>query len=134
LNKEGISMDRTSRELLLANGLVVRFVDRTVRYYGDFYRVQLEVRCSVPLTVDLFPGMDEFSAAKAILGDEVTYCRTLDRMGVPSTEIDRVIDTLIADFSEHSGPYFAAREFPKKLVHAELKKTGRAKGTVCLSP
>ena len=121
-------MDRITRELPLANGLVVQFIDHTVRYYGDFYRVRLEVRCSVPLTADLFPDIDEFSNAKSILGDSVTYSRSLERMGVPSTEIARVIDNLIADFAGHSGPYFASSDFPKKLVLSEFKKLGLAKG------
>ncbi len=120
-------MDRNARELHLANGLVVRFFDHSIRYYGDFHRVQLEVRCSVPLSADLFASDDEYAAAKSILGDSVTYCRSLERMGVPSTEIDRVIESLISDFNMHSGPYFAAPDFPRKLVLAELKKTGRAR-------
>jgi len=115
-------MGNLVRERLLPNGLTVSFYDQTRRYFGDFYLVTLEIVCKVPVIADYFGENGEFSTAKSLLGDEVVYRRTVEQMGVPSTEIERAVNRLMADFETHSLPYFAAPAFPQKLVCAELKK------------
>ena len=115
-------MGNLVRERLLPNGLTVSFYDQTRRYFGDFYLVKLEIVCKVPVIADYFGENGEFSTAKSLLGDEVVYRRAVEQMGVPSTEIERAVNRLMADFETHSLPYFAAPAFPQKLVCAELKK------------
>ncbi len=115
-------MGNLVRERLLPNGLTVSFYDQTRRYFGDFYLVKLEIVCKVPVVADLFGGTGEFNEARSLLGDDVVYRRSVEQMGVPSTEIERVVNRLMADFETHSLPYFAAPAFPQKLVCAELKK------------
>ena len=109
-------------ERLLPNGLTVSFHDQTRRYFGDFYLVKLEIVCRVPVIPGYFTDDVEYGEARSFLGDEVVYRRTVEQMGVPSTEIERVRNRLIADFQNHSLSYFAASSFPQKLVVAELKK------------
>lgn len=108
------------REHQLPNGLTVSFHDRTRRYFGDFYLVKLEIVCHVPIISAYFPTEEEYSQARALLGDDVVYRRAVEQMGVPSTEIERVTERLMADFENHSLPYFHAATFPRKLVVAEL--------------
>jgi hypothetical protein len=115
-------MGNLVRERLLPNGLTVSFYDQTRRYFGDFYLVKLEIVCKVPVIADYFGENGEFNEARSLLGDEVVYRRNVKQMGVPSTEIERVVNRLMADFETHSLPYFAACAFPQKLVCAELKK------------
>ncbi len=110
------------REHQLPNGLTVTFLDRTRRYYGDFYLVKLEIVCHVPIVPAHFQTEEEYSQALSLLGDEVVYRRTVEQMGVPSTEIERVTGRLMSDFEEHSLPYFSTATFPRKLVVAELGK------------
>ncbi len=110
------------RERPLPNGLTVSYYDQSRCYFGDYYLVKLEIVCDVPVVQEYFTEEDDFREAKALLGEKSRYHRNVEQMGVPSTEIERVRNRLVADFEEHSLPYFAAPEFPRKLVNAELKK------------
>lgn len=110
-------------ELPLPNGLTVSFFDLTRRYFGDFYLVKMEIQCKVPVLPGYFVDRSDFDEAKMLLGDQVVYERTEKQMGVPSTEIERVLQRLITNFMEHSLSYFAAARFPEKLVLAELHKS-----------
>jgi len=116
-------MKNLIREFPLPNGLTVSFFDLTRRYFGDFYIVKIEIRCNVPVLPEYFEDRSAFDEARMLLGDEVVYERTEKQMGVPSTEIERVLQRFINNFTEHSLSYFAAARFPEKLVHAELHKS-----------
>ena len=122
-------MENITRELTLANGLVMFFSSQSQRYFGDYYRVKLVIRATIPVLPEYFEEPGAFDQACALLGTEVKYRRELERMGIPSTEIDRTVTRLIDDFILNSGSYFSARDFPRKMVVAEtgkvLKKTGR---------
>ncbi len=122
-------MGQIIKEISLGNGLVVRFYDNTVRYYGDYYCVKLETVCDVPLLPDYFENERLHAEAREVVGGEVTYRRITEKMGVPSTEIERVLAHLIAQFESNSLPYFSAEKFPRKFVLSEvgkmMKKLGR---------
>ena len=121
-------MTELLRSIPLANGLTVYVFDHTRHYYGDFYKVGLEFSCTVQLLDAYFTDRQAFDDARRILGDAVSYRRDVEQMGVPASEIEHVREKLINNFIGHSLPYFAAPEFPKKLVVGELKKSQR-KGT-----
>lgn len=106
----------------LGNGLKIEIHDQTQLYYGDFYKVKLEIVCEALVLEEYFADKAEFSMAARLLGERVFYRRVLDQMGVPSTEIERVRERLMANFRDHSLPYFEKPGFPRKLVVAELKK------------
>lgn len=111
-----------SNILHLENGLKIETNDHTQRYYGDFYNVELEIICEAPVLEDYFADAAEFTLAVGLLRERVFYRRILRQTGVPSTEIERVRERLLASFSEHSLPYFKKPGFPKKLVLSELEK------------
>jgi len=110
------------KEISLPNGLIVSFHDHTRRYFGDYYLVQLEIVCDVPISSESVTTEDQLREARALLGEKVVYRRRVEQMGVPSTEIERVRNRLVEDFACHSLPYFADPGFPRKLVTAELNK------------
>ena len=122
-----ILMKNLIRELPLPNGLSLSFFDHTHHYFGDFYLVKMEILCDVPVLVGHFQNWRTFEEARALLGEKVIYSRIVEQMGVPSTEIERVLHRLMTNFMEHSLPYFASTLFPKKLVLAELNKVKRKK-------
>jgi hypothetical protein len=126
-------MKNLIRELSLPNGLTVSFYDCTRHYFGDFYLVKMEIQCKVPVIPGYFEDRDAFDEARMLLGDAVVYKRTEEQMGVPSTEIERVLQRFITNFMEHSLSYFAADRFPEKLVRAELYKCAK-KGVRTLCP
>ncbi|KAF0218524.1 MAG: hypothetical protein FD174_2824 [Geobacteraceae bacterium] len=121
-------MDNLIREITLANGLTLRFYNQTCRYYGDIYRVKLEILCEIPVRAEYFSDQAALAEARAMLGDSVVYRRVVEKMGVPSTEIERVLERLTADFEDHSLPYFAAAAFPRKLVITEITRVKRKRG------
>ena len=115
-------MKNPIRELPLPNGLTVFFFDHTSRYFGDFHRVKMEIVCKVPVFAVYFEDRRAFDDARSLLSDEVVYKQSVEQMGVPSTEIERVLQRLMTNFIEHSLPYFASAQFPRKMVLAALNK------------
>lgn len=115
-------MEAPVRILELPNGLVFRFLDRTGHYYGGFYHVKVEVRCDLPVVPELFDGSEQYSMALSVLGTAVSYAKTLERMGVPESEIPLVRDQLISQFIESSHAYLSAPSFPSGIVRSELEK------------
>lgn len=115
-------MDNHIRDIPLPTGLTVSFYDQTRRYFGDYYLVKLEIVCKVPVLAGYFTEQGEYDEARSLLGAEVVYHRCVEQMGVPSTEIERVLNRLMAEFEKNSLPYFAAPAFPGKLLSAELRK------------
>ena len=121
-------MKNLIRELPLPNGLTVSFFDQTCRYFGDFHRVKMEIVCKVPVYAEYFEDRLAFDDAKSLLSDEVVYKQSVEQMGVPSTEIERVLNRLMANFEAHSLPYFAAATFPQKLMRTEITKAKKRQG------
>ena len=118
-------MEQLIREESLANGLSLRFVNRTRLYFGDYYRVIVEVTCRIPVEAAYLTDHAELAAARSTFGETVLYRRTLEQMGVPSTEIARVADRLVDAFMDHSLSYFAAPHFPEKILRTEVRKAQR---------
>ena len=110
------------KHLVLSNGLTISLADETRRYFGDFYLVKLQIVCKAAISTELFDDASDLAEAKRLLGDEVKYCRTAEQMGVPSSEIQRVLNRLVEDFEKHALPYLGAPFFPRKLAAAQLKK------------
>ena len=113
-------MDKLSKEIHLANGLKVKFLDKTYRYFGDFHHVKLEISCEMPIKAILFEDPAALSEAVRTFGECIVYRRLVEQMGVPSTETAMVLDRLMNNFLDHSLPYFATTSFPQKLIAAEL--------------
>lgn len=106
----------------LENGLEVRLFDRTRNYYGDFHHVRLDVQCEIGiahLAVNDGPPADLLSA---LGGEKLFYRRTLDKMGVPSGEVDAVRLHLVDSFVRNSLPYFSTPYFAERFVRAEMHK------------
>lgn len=105
----------------LANGLVLEFVDHSNRYFGDYWRVRIEARCRVPLSAAFSdPADPELAQARALLGDEVAYTRSLERMGVPSAEVDAAIRSLIDSFLSSTFAYLGDLSFAARFVRQKL--------------
>jgi hypothetical protein len=129
-------MKNLIKELPLPNGLSVSFFDHTCQYFGGIYRVKLEISCRMPVVHHFFADPQDFVQAQSFFGDELVYTRIKERMGVPSHEIESVLQSLIANFIEHSLPYFGSDMFPGKMMLSEIrnmKKKGlyRISGSAC---
>jgi hypothetical protein len=89
---------RTER---LANGITLRFFDRSNRYFGDYHRVYIEIHLSVALPTGTVA--------------EVSH---RERMAVPGAEVESVRDRLAEDFLRHTGRYLAQADYPARLAAA----------------
>jgi len=127
--KKATAMDILIRTIPLDNGLKLNVYDRTKRYYEAFYLVKLEVICEVPLQMDFFAAESDFLEAKKLLGDTVVYRRTLEHMGVASTELDNSKKSLLRNFEQNAIPYFAVADFPQKIVVSEFIRARKKLGS-----
>ena len=118
-------MKNLLREVPLANGLILHIINHTRNYYGDYYHVRLEFAFFVPVLAEYFEDREKFDEAMRILGESVTYSRMEGQMGVPSMGIDRVLDHMIVNFTDHALPYIASGKFPQKYVLAQLNTVKR---------
>ena len=85
----------------LANGIELSFFDRSNRYFGDYHRVCVEIRISVPPPAG-----------------PLQLVRHLERMAVPGAEVDPIRSRLIADFLDHASCYLAQAGTPARLAVA----------------
>lgn len=90
----------------LPNGLKIDFSDETTCYYGDYYRVCLEVKCALP---------QEDASRWHVF-------KKLERMGVASADLDMAKQELLDGFSRLILPYLQRSDFPERFVEAKKQK------------
>lgn len=121
-------MTRPIDTRILANGLTVEFFDLSNRYYGDYHRVCIEVRCRLVLQREHFPlAADpgrELERVRATLGDYVDFVRTIEKMGVAGGALEAVRAEMIEGYARSTFPYLEAPGFPARLVAREAVKKG----------
>lgn len=100
----------------LINGLTVTIYDHTKVYFGDYHHVRVKIICFID---DVIADSSQLNF-DSIDPRKIAYTRTLEKMGVPSIEIDMVINDLLKDFKVNSLPYLSSPDFPRKLAEKEL--------------
>lgn len=110
----------------LANGMKIEFIDCSNRYYGDFHRVCIEVRCSFSLTPALLGQVadseEERENIRKALGETYVYTRVLEQMGVSGDALEEAGRKLIDSFSGSAFSYMAQSSFPLRLIARELER------------
>ncbi len=109
--------------IVLENGVEIHVYDVSKRYYGDFHKVKLEVVCEVQIREEYFDYTGEFEAARGVLGDRVVHRRIIEKMGIPTADLETVKDEILRNFKDHSLSYFSIATFPKKLIMCEMRKS-----------
>jgi len=104
----------------LDNGLEISFSDESNRYFGDYHRICLVVTISYIL--DQLADDDLRLRAIAVYGKQIKLEKRLERMGVPSAEVEQVRNALIDDFMRQATIYMSRPDYPCLLVTAELSK------------
>jgi hypothetical protein len=122
---------KLARKVDLENGLTVSFFTHCHRYFGDYHQVRVEITCEVPIEEEYFSSLVECNEARAALGMTAVFRRKVERMGVPTADLETTLESIIANFSEHSLSYLSTSDFPGKLIATELAASSRgiAKGT-----
>lgn len=119
-----VSSEKFLRREVLANGLVLEFVERTNRYFGDYHRVCIEARTTLGLDHPALVVLDAalLTRARVRFGAAVTTIRTLERMGVEGERVAAVTEELIESFLLEAQRYFARPDYPERLLRAELER------------
>ena len=115
------------RELNLPNGLTVSIYNGTHRYFGDYHHVRMFIECKISDSEHSFPNGDVDRREKTVADGTLVYRRTDERMGVPTADVESVMEQLMANFVNHSLPYFSSAQFPAKALRAESGKTRRTR-------
>jgi hypothetical protein len=120
----GKIMQDVLRSDLLANGLRVEFIDASNRYFGDYHRLRIEVRCRIAVTPQLFaaaadPGA-EADRARRLLGDHILWVRHLERMGVAGSDLTTTRQEMIESFVRSSFSYLQSQQFASRYVAIQL--------------
>ncbi len=95
-------MSELLQGVTLENGLKVDFSDETVRYYGDYHRIQIDV------FIELEDGRRE-------------QFQRLERMGISGDALEEAKQEVMRAFRNNSLPYMASSGFPDKFI-ASLKQ------------
>jgi len=103
----------------LDNGLQLEFFEQSNRYFGDYHRVKIVVRCQVALRPEWLlaaPSSVDIGQLRALLGDVVTFERSLEQMGVASAQLDPVKERLIDGFLTTTATYLGSEGFPGRFI------------------
>jgi len=111
------------RSEIFNNGVVVDFFDLSNRYFGDYHRVCVEVRLTVPLATGNVPAPE----AQADLPKVLQRTKQLERMGVAGAEVETVRERLAVDFLRHAGRYLALPDYPARLAAADNTSLRRSR-------
>ena len=125
-----MSFLRLLHTLKLHNGLIIAIYDHSKVYFGDYHHVRVNIVCSFDdsaiNSLSCCPCYSWVNNKYLIDLRSILYTRTLDRMGVPSKDVESVTESLLNDFRLNSLPYISSQEFPKKLIHNEIANTKRS--------
>ena len=104
----------------LDNGIEISFSDGSNRYFGDYHRVCVVVTISYAL--DQLTDDELRLRAIAAYGEQINLEKRLERMGVPSAEVEQTRNALVDDFMRHASTYLSRPDYPRLLIAAELSK------------
>lgn len=111
------------REVTLRNGLRLRFVDASNRYFGDYHRVRIEVAIELPLTAALLPDPELLAAGINRFGPTLLVGKVLERMGVASGRVETVRSELVEGYLHEARQYLVRPETSARLLRAELQRS-----------
>lgn len=109
-------MTEELRSVTLRNGLVIKFLDQTNRYFGDYHRICIKVTLILP---------DDFSLPAGMSRETAYYDKTLEKMGIPTADVADEIDSLIDAFLNSSQSYLEKDDFPRQLAGKIQQKNKR---------
>jgi hypothetical protein len=116
-----IMTEEVNHRIPLENGICLDIRESARRYFGDYHSVKIEIECLVPLERRFFDDNESFLQASASIRRPVRFARSLQRTGVPTSEISRVKEELLSNFRRNALPYVSSPVFPRKLIENEAR-------------
>lgn len=113
------------KEYRLKNGLLLRLYDKTYRYFGEYFFIEIEAVCEVPAD---FVNKDNIPLdLKSLYPEKVIFKKTLSKKGVYETDLDKEKRILIEYFEKNGLPYIQSKNFPDRLFQKELQNIKKKK-------
>ena len=109
----------------LKNGVVIEFFDQTNRYFGDFNRVKISVIATIPILASSLPA--DLQKVAATYPGFIVYEKSLEQMGVVTSQVKTVTESLVTSFITSVGSYLERQSFAENLLRKDLhEKTERS--------
>ena len=102
----------------LNNGVVVEFFDQGNRYFGDYHRVKINAVVTIPFDLASLP--DDLQKFAATYSDCVKLNKTLEQMGVATSKVEAVTESLIDNFIKTVGGYLEKENFAVCLLRKSM--------------
>ena len=117
-----------------ANGLTVRFFDVSNHYFGGYWKVAVEARCQVSLSLLQAADDDLRADYRSKLGDPVPFVSRLEQMAVPMDRLDAVREELLCRLERQVSALVDSDRFADRFVAAEYarRSTRTVRGIPCL--
>ena len=113
------------RREVLDNGLEIAFSDMSNRYYGDYHRVC--VVATIGYALAELPDDELRRQAIAVYGGQFRVEKRLQRMAVPSADVESARNALVDEFMRHAAAYLSRPDYPGLLVAAELSRRRKSR-------
>ncbi|KAA0895005.1 hypothetical protein [Oryzomonas rubra] len=117
-----MNSEQIVREYDLGGGITARLRDETRHYFGGYYHVRIEVSADIPLAASPFSGLEEYQAARRLLGERIRFRRVLEKMAVPEADIAAARQSLLEAFDANVLPYLSRPDFPERFMRSEYAK------------
>lgn len=111
----------------LSSGLEIAIAEQTHRYFGDYHRVRISITSSIQLTQVAGLAQHEQELAAQYLPSLISICKTEEKMGVCTADLQKVKQEMLTTFTQHAVPYLSAADFPARMVRSALKSHNRTK-------
>lgn len=118
-----MSADTPIKTCALGGAVTATVMDATRHYFGGYFHVRIQVRAVIPVTEECFGDGAEYEDARKRLGASVEFCRTLEKMAVPASELETVKQQLLSAFDANLLPYLQRNDFAPGFVRSEYRKT-----------
>lgn len=105
----------------LDNGLITTINDETIHYFGGYFHVRMAVRVIVHLSESMFTSHDAHKDAHQHFGSTIRFERLLEKMAVPTQELQTVKQQLIQSFEINLLPYLNRSDFGTSFVNSQYK-------------
>lgn len=99
--------DRVISKIELSSDNILTVYDQTRVYFGDYYHVKLVIKGDIT-------SPDSAKTA--------AYHRILEKMAVPSANVDTAINSLLSEFVGSSLPYLNSPDFVEKFIASSTSR------------
>lgn len=111
------------KEYQLKNGLTLKLFDKTYRYFGEYFFIEIEAFCEIPVSLlDLNKFPEDL---KELIPSKLTFKKSLSKKGVYETDLEKEKNSLIESFEKNALPYLNSENFLFRFYLKELKEIKR---------